>query len=291
MGRKGETTTLTVLSLNCMLLPLIQSVTTRAAQAALWLCQCMPDVEVLVLQEIFSPLGSMTLHRGLIAKWPFLMRPLGNKRGINGGVLIASKYPLSHVAAFEYSQGTGSDAWAAKGAVAATIHPPRGMPVVVVGTHLQAGWDSTCRAVRHMQWQELAWFVHTWVGGRTGGATPVIVAGDFNDDMATCTEPETHRLCNIPPPATAGLTFDMDHNEIARRRAEPDDISATLDGILVAQPSDSKCICFASCTVVRPRAVDGEPFTDHEALLAAFRWQQPRAAMVNRPLPPPPSAP
>ena len=264
---------LTVLTLNCMLLPITRGVTLAASQAAVWLTKCMGDVDVLVLQEVFDPLGAMTIRSGLVATWPYQVRPLGNKRGVNGGVMIASKWPLTHVAAFEYSHGVGGDALAAKGAVAATVHKTGSKPVVVVGTHMQAGRDATARAIRRSQWQELGWFTNTWLAQRAGDSALTIVAGDFNDDMESNPLPARHQLQTIQPPLSAGVSFSLEYNPTAARRAEPDDVSATLDAVLVAARPQSGLTCFAAATIVGPRTVDGATFTDHEAVLAACRWR------------------
>lgn len=265
---------ISVLTWNCMLLPFIHEVKQRAYNIASWLRCCASSVDVLVLQEIFSPSAYIVLHRELVHHWPYVVRPLATSlqtSTMNGGVVIASKWPITHVCAMPFTRSVHSDRMVAKGACAATVHLPSCAPVIVVGLHMQAGSDPPAATVRASQWRELAWFVHQRLHHQAAGLASIIVAGDFNEDLRSSTSASRAGLCNVQPPSSHGCTFDLQHNQLAALRAEPGDATALLDGIMVAQPRQSRLAHIAGTMVVRPRTLSGQPMSDHEVLLGVVK--------------------
>ncbi len=266
---------LTVATLNCMLLPLPPTNRKRRTRAALrWLHSHTRNVDVLVLTEVFSDHSAATLRTGLSTVWPHMSRPLlGRSTTVaNGGVLIASKWPMTDGWAITFPHTVGSDKLAAKGAAAVVVCKPGGTPVVVVGTHLQAGTDGAAVSTRWNQWLYLQWFMQRFLRGDARDL-PRIVVGDFNEDLVD----HEHQICTkiglhpVLPPPQDGMSFDLADNELAAARAEPDDVTAMLDGVLV-DVTDRKHRCHAASRLVYPRDAAGKPFTDHEMVVAVLRW-------------------
>ena len=255
-------------TLNCMLLPAVHDSGSRAESAADWLQQLHGKVHVLVLTEIFSPIAHDVLHARLRRYWPYMTRPLHNAQGLNGGIMLLSKWPITHVYALPFTAAVSSDRMVAKGAVAAVVRPPDGeAPLVVLGTHMQAGNSGAAVRVRQQQWMQLYGFMRAFLNVATYGL-PRVVLGDFNEELRLSRTPAELHLGFVPPRASDGVTFDMQTNTIARERAEEGDVSAMLDGVLVDQSTPHRHV--ATTRVIRPRTASGHPFTDHEAVLCVL---------------------
>ena len=260
-------------TLNCMLIP-TSDVSQRAAAAAEWLRSVLHRVDVVVLTEVFSPTAFHILYTRLRLVWPYMVRPLHNTRGANGGVLLLSKWPLTHVYAMFYSQAVHSDALAAKGAVAAIVRPRTAAPMLVVGTHMQAGGDPASCAVRAHQWTELNWFLRGFLA-TAAPQVPRLVCGDFNEDTGTAGNAlRTHYLQSIPTPRAHGVSYDLVNNDIAAARAQKGDVTSMLDGVAVDQCTQHVTYCAGA--LLRPRDPLGDAFTDHEAIVAAVAFARTR---------------
>ena len=249
-----------------MLLPL-PGFERRAHEAVTWLLEHMKHADVLVLTEIFSVVAAHIVIQGLQHHWRFILRPLGNKFGTDGGVLIASRWAISQTFAMHFTDAVGMDRFAAKGVVAALIHKPGMSPVVVAGVHMQAGTDESACGVRDKQWRHIQWFLQSYLEAAARGV-PRYIAGDFNEDMLRCKKPHSFQLCPVPPPAQDGFTFDLTANTLAAARAEEGDYTTNLDGILIDQTTPHRHI--ATSRIVYPRTKQKHPFTDHEALMAVI---------------------
>lgn len=271
---------LTVCTLNCMLLPL-HDFRRRAREVVTWLNEHMKKADVLVLTEIFSVVAAHIIITGLHPHWRFMLRPLSNRCGWDGGVLVASRWPVSQTFALRFADAVGTDWLVSKGVVAAVVHKPGSPPVVVAGTHMQAGTDARTRMVRAKQWQTVQWFLQTYLQALARDV-PRIVVGDFNEDMLRSGKPSDLQLCPVHPPTRDGFTFDLQANALAAQRAEPGDMTATLDGILIDQTTPHHHV--ATAHIVYPRTKQRQPFTDHEALVAVITSQpiSPRDAAKHR---------
>ena len=104
------------------------------------------------------------------------------------------------------------------------------------------------------------------------GPVPCVVAGDFNFDMHASGDMAKLGLCVVPPPARDGVTYELERNALAAKRAEHDDTTAMLDAVAINQ-RNPQCVFHACCRVVRPRNPDGTPFTDHEVVVAVILAQ------------------
>ena len=265
---------ITLCTLNCMLLPL-PGFQQRAREAVTWLLEHARRADVLVLTEVFSVVAAHIVIAGLQGHWRHMLRPLGNNLGTDGGVLIASRWPISQTFAMRFTDAVGMDRLAAKGVVAAVIHKPHASPVVVAGTHMQAGTDDVTSAVRAKQWRHVQWFMQSYLQAAARGL-PRFLAGDFNEDMLRSSRPQALRFRAVQPPPRDGFSFDLEANPLAAQRAEDGDYTATLDGILVDQTTPHRHV--ACARIVYPRTKRGQPFTDHEALVAVIASEKVAAA-------------
>lgn len=257
-----------LLTLNCMLVPTSGDIRARAAQAAAWLLAHARECDVLVLTEVMDAFGSSILETALAKVWRYQTRPLQPTdipNVVNGGVLLASKWPLDNAFRLVFQQSSSSDALASKGVVAATVRCPLWRtPFVVLGTHLQS--MARKEAVRQNQLQELEWLLHSYLPTHAG-PLPRVVAGDWNFEQRGSTLLADIGVHAILPPASDGPSYDLEHNVLAAKRKEHDDTTALLDAVGIDQ-RHTPFVFYAMSHVVRPRNADGSPFTDHEAVLA-----------------------
>ena len=134
--------------------------------------QC--DYDVVVLQEVIDKKIAEQLQAGLKAAYPhvvFAPAKLG-LAGCSGGNLIVGRVPLKHVAHTVFKNITGVDKLAEKGCLVAETEID-GIPVQIIGAHLQAGDDKVNEA-EYAEIREGAIQPH----GRPG--MPQILAGDMN---------------------------------------------------------------------------------------------------------------
>ncbi|MFF3404024.1 sphingomyelin phosphodiesterase [Streptomyces sp. NPDC002659] len=235
----ADTTTVfpTVMTHNLMLLP--SGITdwepdlrARLAGDANYL---KPD-DILVLTELFD--NSATdeqLFPRLAAHHPYRTPVIGrSSSGWNrttggyygtpledGGVAIASKWPIMYQAQHIYGGGCGADYWAAKGFAYAVIDVAS-TRVHVVGTHLQAD-DSGCDTGEASQERAAQMdAITSYLAQRAIPASePVIIAGDFNIRQTSGEYPELlSRLHVSTPPVTTppSASYDPTTNSIAKYR-------------------------------------------------------------------------
>ena len=141
-------------------------------------------VDALVLNESFSGAcaGDLTF-RDLLALygWPYHLPPVSTWwKPSNGGIFIASKWPIVASRDMVYSACRFPDCLAAKGVQYARIEKMldgRTKRYHVFGTHLQAWGGAAAAAVRSDQAREMARFVQQQ---NIPFAEPVLLAGDLN---------------------------------------------------------------------------------------------------------------
>ncbi len=213
---------LRVVSYNVQLLPVIdaddEAARARAIPAAL-----DPRTDIVVLQEAYDRSETRALLEGLAARGlPHVTRPLGDGWGaFEGGVRIASRWPIEAQAGLVFSCGVWPDALADKGVVYARVrHGAR--RVHVFGAHLQsvrtALRPERAARVQLAQLRAMRRFVDDQ---RLPPDEPVIVAGDLNVDLRG---PERLGLllglleADLPPLdlSTGAFTYDGETNPMAR---------------------------------------------------------------------------
>jgi endonuclease/exonuclease/phosphatase family metal-dependent hydrolase len=141
-------------------------------------------VDVLVFNESFSGgcVGGLSLT-DLLAYYGwryFLPRVSTWWKPSNGGIFIASKWPIIASQNLVYTACRASDCLAAKGVQYARVEKTvdgRSKRYHVFGTHMQAYGGEPAAAVRKQQAREMAEFVEQQAIPAT---EPVLLAGDFN---------------------------------------------------------------------------------------------------------------
>ncbi len=144
-------------------------------------------IDVIVIQEAFTAgcrtgadLRTLLSHYG----WPYSTRTVGAAAGSlsNGGVFIASKWPIVTSAEEVYSDCTGPDCLAAKGIIYGRILKTLGCQMrhfSMFGTHLNAGPGAAQAKVRLEQAKQL----HNFATKQNISASEaVLIAGDLNID-------------------------------------------------------------------------------------------------------------
>jgi len=151
----------------------------------------MDKWDIVALQELF---GSYTNRKEKFMKkseklWGFRYfvssppPPKCSKRFVDGGLLIASKYPIMDSDFIMYTKGSFSDALAAKGALYAKVRLHEHGPIFhVFTTHLQASYDEKqCEekffAIRQSQLLQLRDFI---TSKTNHDSYPVLLMGDLN---------------------------------------------------------------------------------------------------------------
>ncbi|MEU1280045.1 sphingomyelin phosphodiesterase [Streptomyces sp. NPDC005805] len=191
--------------------------------------------DVVVFQELFDNSGSANVtFRAMLNGYPHQTPVIGRSKSgwdrtsgdykafapEDGGVAIASKWPITHRAQHIYDRACGSDALSEKGFAYARLSVG-GSPVHVFGTHLQAD-DGGCdlgeaRSIRASQLLELRNYVNSL---NLPLNQPVIYAGDFNIDRAGSEYQTLLTRTYSGGPFFEGAPYTMDPvtNSVARKR-------------------------------------------------------------------------
>ena len=157
-----------------------------------------PEIEVLVVQELFDEPAETVLDKGMKRNgFKYISKKVGGSFGkiqtftdatsdINfkdpgkskiedGGVKIYSKYPIVNEKEVIYSEGVKEDVIARKGAVRITIIKD-GVRINVIGTHLQSGRIESAKEIKKIQFVELMSLTKHIEN------EPIFIFGDFNLD-------------------------------------------------------------------------------------------------------------
>lgn len=299
LGMTDQSRKLRVLTYNMMLLSPYAFPGMKQVERAYWIALAIgregtrPDV--IAIQEAFAFVAYDVLKAALRGLgYPYLSkRPydfLNAGKGLeNGGVFIASRWPIESMEDFTYTLGTGADGAASKGASYALINK-MGQRYHVFSTHLQADDQPAIRAVQLM---ELRNFVTSRVGTNPAG-DPVIIAGDFNIDMEGGSEYGTMlavlqaNFHQAPRPVGASSgsalrwTVNPATNDIARKRGAS---VSWLDYVLVHRSTPPRQASYRVIEYEHSEpyemgtkkvnmAADGwyRDLSDHSALVAGLRF-------------------
>ncbi|MFC4160629.1 sphingomyelin phosphodiesterase [Chitinimonas lacunae] len=228
------------------------------------------NYDVLVFSEAFDNGCRDRLRAALAPQFPYQSQ-IVDKANIyeDGGVFIASRWPISSEHQTVYSQCAGTDCLANKGAMLVEVIK-HGRPYHIVGTHTQAWNGSSQRAVRLSQLDTMKRFVD---GFALPDSEPLFYAGDLNvDRFATADDyAEMLRLLNAEHPAVSGprYTYDPELNALASPDRE------FLDYVLVArhhrrpQLSSNEVMVYRS---LAPAVWGLRELSDHFALAGRFRF-------------------
>lgn len=224
-------TSIKVLTHNLFLLPdVIVSSTTQWSQAArgavIGSAGYLRDYDVLLLEECFDNNASKALKDNLAAGFPYQTPVLGRSEtgwdktsgtwrellqggGTNGGVMIASKWPIEKMMQHIYPAGCDADAFALKGFVYAVI-VKNGKRIHFVASHTQSTQPS-CGGndvmVRKTQFETMKTYIDSLQIPKT---EMVIFGGDFNVIKGTSEYASMLKYLNVSEPHYAGVPYTWD---------------------------------------------------------------------------------
>lgn len=191
------------------------------------------NYDVLLLQECFDNTACTSLRKKLSNSYPYLTPVLGQtKQGWNntlgdwreiisggfenGGVMIASKYPIEYMDQYIFPKGCDADGLALKGFVYVRILKDN-KPVHFIATHLQStqpGCKGNEVQIRENQLKAIKTYVDNL---KIPKDEMLIYGGDFNIIKDTSEYPKMLSLLNVSAPTYKGLpsTWDTKTNTMA----------------------------------------------------------------------------
>ncbi|MDI6100853.1 sphingomyelin phosphodiesterase [Actinoplanes sp. NEAU-A12] len=180
--------------------------------------------DVVVLQEMFDNGASDRLKAGLAGRYPHQTPVLGRSRTgwdttagayadvtpEDGGVVVASRWPILERIQYVFADGCGADRFSNKGFVYVRL-TVSGATVHVVGTHAQAD-DTACpggsgAATRARQFAELDAFLDARA---IPAHEQVIIAGDLNVDRHGPEWAAARASLGVAEPRYAGHPYSWD---------------------------------------------------------------------------------
>lgn len=175
--------------------------------------QLNPDV--IAFQELFDK-DSYKLFKKLLPQYHFTNIVGSNTsifqgKIINGGVVLASKYPLTDIKEIVFSRGTKEDKMSSKGAISGRIIKDN-IPINIISLHLQSGRKEKAFNIKDTQFNDLQKIINY--------KEPTIIVGDFNintNKFSNFFDKETDKLDLVrvsPVVSTSNTNFKDDSNNI-----------------------------------------------------------------------------
>ncbi|MGG7056075.1 endonuclease/exonuclease/phosphatase family protein [Nitrosomonas sp. ANs5] len=165
----------------------------------------------IVVGKITNPVHPLSSRFYVLG--PDNTRPLA--LGQDGALLLISKFPITAVSAFIFSNGRGSDNLASKGVLYAKIRMPGNKHIHVFNTHMQSGYETKDTEVRMQQLREFQQFMRNLRIDTTN--EPIVFMGDIN---VIAPKPENWgSLAGVSPPLgrtvnTTNRVDSADYNEM-----------------------------------------------------------------------------
>lgn len=171
-----------ILSYNIYMLTPPVAYTDQNERAAALPAQIHGYDAIIFSEAFYNDARDNDLLPALTIEYPYFT-PVVNAGTFNddGGVFIASRWPIDTFAQIVYDDCDGSDCLAAKGVMYAKIDK-MGKPYHIFGTHTQAWPDPIDVATRILQFQQLNRFIDTL---NIPANEAVLVGGDLNVDKIT----------------------------------------------------------------------------------------------------------
>ncbi len=143
---------------------------------------CQSDYTIIVFQEAFDNGARKIIREVLKKNFPFFYGPVNKSNwfsiNTSSGVWVASKIPLQEKTSILYSEASGFDRYANKGAILMEGNW-KGQPFQLVATHIQSDdYPWTIRVKQIDELHRLLLIPYSRPG------VPQIICGDFNTDEA-----------------------------------------------------------------------------------------------------------
>jgi endonuclease/exonuclease/phosphatase family metal-dependent hydrolase len=208
---------------------------------------------------------------------------------IGSGLLLLSRFPLSHISFTKYTSLVGSDSLSQKGFIIATVEVG-GQKLLIACTHVQADDNSAAIEARKSNISQLK----NGISNAAGVSTPVILLGDLNiigENQSGTPTDEYKSLCDtlkslqmsdsyptLHPDATSapGYTYDAVNNKLIARFAPSDannKVRERLDYIFVRGITPTSVTVLDSFTFQPPDETAEWDLSDHYPLDGKFSIQ------------------
>ncbi|CAF1396473.1 unnamed protein product, partial [Didymodactylos carnosus] len=239
----------------------------------------LPDSDVIIFEEAFDAKARVIINNGLSSSHPYRTNISGPGAflKLNGGVYMASKYPIVKTEYRRYGNDCAvDDCFSDKAVQYAKINLfNNGTMLHVFGTHAQAGSEVNRPPLRKNQFGKIREFI-------SDCAIPhdelVIIAGDMNVDHRSVTISrvqeylDTLNVLNAHPPLYVGplnYTFDSTTNSYVKKGRQ------YLDYVLYSR--DHKQPTYAEQRVIelktnQPWKNDVSDLSDHYPVLAHYEF-------------------
>lgn len=255
------------------------------------LARALAGYDVLVLSEVFDRGARRTLLRDLAGQgYYYTSRSLGRDQlfTVNGGVLIASRWPILAQARLIFDACANTDLCLGDHCLVGDCNARKGVVYVAIqkaghrfhlfGLHAQAGERPTARAARARQLETLREFIDS---RRIPAGEPVIIAGDLNVDRVGATEEYCAMLALLgvaSPRTTGGLPYSFDpETNLWAQRISAGEPRQVIDHVLVSGEHLSP---EAAQLEVRPVREGGLDLSDHHAVYARLDFPDGPAAVA-----------
>ncbi|MBS0625572.1 MAG: endonuclease/exonuclease/phosphatase family protein [Verrucomicrobia bacterium] len=139
-----------------------------------------PIYDCICLQELFDQSAIRKIIEKCRKNYPYMLLDAGPRTaGMNSGLAILSKYPLSSPSFSQFREAEDDDAWANKGVLAAKLNLTEDNHVAILDTHFQSGYSRPCfSAIRDRAVEGIQTLYDTLPIVET--AEEVFTAGDLN---------------------------------------------------------------------------------------------------------------
>lgn len=112
--------------------------------------------DILAFQECFTDEAATILYNGLKKQYPHVVHHVGkNIIGLNSGLMILSRYPISRVEFEAYPGKQGTNALSQKGCLGVVFDLGPGKKAIAVNTHLEAGGGGRKTSAKALKAQQL----------------------------------------------------------------------------------------------------------------------------------------
>lgn len=227
------------------------------------------SVDVIVFQEAFDVRARRILKRRLKDEYPYHAGPANKKffrLKTNSGVMMFSKYPLEKLGTVVYDNGTGADHFAFKGAMVVQFEF-NGKPIMVAGTHMQAGGTNPQKI---SQYQQMAGLLDKY----SKDGVPMFICGDFNTAKNdTSLYPKMLKYMKADDgPIYGKLKYSVDSNVNGMHRGKGQKV---IDYVLYRGNGVPYYYMFRSITLYKNRWSDQyDDLSDHNGVLMRVKFNK-----------------
>ncbi len=213
-NKKRADKKLKILSWNIYMLPHVAKLTGKRKRAKHIGTQLAAgEYDIIVFQEAFHRGARNIIKRKLKKQYPYSVGPANEKwisLKTNSGIWIWSKIPLKKLGTVRFTDCTGIDCWARKGALLVEAEL-EGTRFQILGTHLQATGEAAPKFGQIKQIEQL-------VTSYKEENVPQILCGDFNIDRNNEKQypfiTETLKVENGPLTGEQQVTSDGEKNDL-----------------------------------------------------------------------------